>query len=136
MGKNPNTVLDTNVIVSAILFAGKPADILTLALTGQITSVTSSILLAELNETLIKKFKFTTDRIRQIEKDLKESFLIVYPEKQLSIIRDPDDNRVLEASIAGNCGYIVTGDKDLLTLKKYKNISILTPDDFLLEIED
>lgn len=51
------------------------------------------------------------------------------------VCRDPADNRVLEAAIAGNCEFIITGDKDLLILKKYQTVRILTPSAFIADIE-
>ena len=52
------------------------------------------------------------------------------------VIRDQDDNRVLEAAIEGNCSHIITGDKGLLDIVTFKDITILTPDDFLLHTQD
>lgn len=46
-------------------------------------------------------------------------------------LRDQDDNRVLETAVVGNCNYLVTGDKDLLSLKQYEYVHIVTPTDFL-----
>ena len=46
-------------------------------------------------------------------------------------LRDPADNMVLETAIAGKCSFLITGDKDLLTLKKYKNLQVVTPSQFL-----
>ena len=49
----------------------------------------------------------------------------------IDIIKDdPDDNRILECAVAGNVDCIVTNDKHLLKLKKYNDITIMTPDDF------
>ncbi|MBI2040465.1 putative toxin-antitoxin system toxin component, PIN family [Candidatus Microgenomates bacterium] len=56
------------------------------------------------------------------------------PHETLHILRDEDDNRVLEAAREGNCDFIVTGDQDLLDLGKYKKIKILTSEEFLLQI--
>ncbi len=131
-----NVVLDTNILVSAIVFDGKPARILTLVLEKHIVGVTSKILLSELLEILIKKFDFSKSRIKQVERKLVKAFKIVYPKEQIFLVRDVDDNRVLEAAVEGNCEYIITGDNDLLELKKFQNISILKPDDFLTLLED
>ena len=132
MVKKPlKTVLDTNIIVSALVYGGKPEQAYNLVLEKQIIAVTSTVLLAELIETLIKKFNFDSIRIEQLERIIKKHFKIVHPEETISIVKDEDDNRVVEAAIEGNCDYIITGDKDLLDLGKYKNIKILTADQFL-----
>lgn len=46
-------------------------------------------------------------------------------------LRDPADNQVLETAVEGNCDYLITRDKDLLTLGKYDQIQIVTPAQFL-----
>ncbi|MBI4089293.1 MAG: putative toxin-antitoxin system toxin component, PIN family [Candidatus Levybacteria bacterium] len=128
-------VLDTNVLVSAIHFGGKPRKILNLIEDpgSAIVAITSPILLAELVETFIKKFNFDSEHTEEIKAMIEESFELVYPKEELQVTRDNDDNRVLEAALEGKCNYIITGDKDLLDLKTFKNIKIVTPDVFLSE---
>ncbi len=46
-------------------------------------------------------------------------------------LRDRADNMVLETAIAGKCNFLITGDKDLLTLQKYENLQVVTPSVFL-----
>lgn len=132
MEKGPvKAVLDTNILVSAIVFGGKPEKIFQYALKKDISVVTSPYLMVELNETLIKKFSFSTQRILQIEKKIKQIFLIVNPNIEIHVLKDEDDSRVLEAAIEGRCSYIITGDKELLELKSFKNIEIITASNFL-----
>ncbi len=132
MAKNPPRVLlDTNVLISAHVFGGKPQKIYDLVIEGKIIAITSPVLISELVETLAKKFNFETRRIDQFERIIKKNFKKVHPSTTLNITEDKDDNRVLEAAIEGRCQYIVTGDKELLELGEYKKISILTPAEFL-----
>ena len=133
--KPPKVVLDTNLIISALIFGGKPQQVYNLVLEKQIIGITSSILLAELTEVLTKKFNFELIRVEQLEKIIKKHFKMVNPKQTVKILQDIDDNRVLEAAMMGKCNYIVTGDKDLLTLKTFHQIKILTPDDFLRIIQ-
>ena len=136
MGKNPpKVVVDTNVLISAILFGGNPRKILKLLAQHQISGITSPILIVELMEILSKKFKFEAVKIILIDELIKEEFTIVYPSLHLEVLRDSDDDRVLEAAIEGQAEYIVTGDRDLLELKKYQNVGIVTPAEFLLRIK-
>lgn len=132
--KPPRVVLDTNILVSALIYGGKPEQIYDLALDKQLTAVISPILLSELTEILIKKFKFELSRIEQLEKITKNNFTVVNPSKIITLVKDDDDNRVLEAALEGGCDYIVTGDRDLLDLKMFKNIKIVPPEVFLTEI--
>ncbi len=134
--KPVRVVLDTNIFVSGILFGGKPKNVLELVYREQIQAVISGSLLSELQETLLKKFKFSEKVILEMEKEIKDVFEFVYPKQQLTILLDLDDNRVLEAAIEGKCGYIITGDKELLLLKKFKNIKIITASDFLTRLNE
>jgi len=133
--KPPKIVLDTNLIISALIFAGKPQQVYNLILEKQIIGITSPILLAELTEVLTKKFNFELIRVEQLEKIIKKHFKMVIPKQTVKILQDIDDNRVLEAAAEDKCNYIVTGDKDLLTLKTFHQIKILTPNDFLRIIQ-
>jgi predicted nucleic acid-binding protein len=57
--------------------------------------------------------------------------MLVTVTKSIRICRDPKDDKYLELALACNASAIITGDKDLLVLHPYENISILTPVDFL-----
>jgi len=137
MVKKPvKVLLDTNVLISALIFGGKPEQTYNLVLDNQITAITSTILLAELTETLLKKFNFESIRITQLERIIKKHFKIVYSSETFHIQKDEPDNRVLEASVEGECDYIVTGDKELLTLATFKKIKIVTANQFLEILEE
>lgn len=134
--KSPvRVLLDTNILISALGFDGKPRDVLQLVLEHKIKSVTSPILLAELHEVINKKFSLLSNHLSQIETRIKKIFIIVHPKQTIHIVRDIDDNRVLEAAVQGRCQYIVTGDKDLLDLKEYQNIKIISAEIFLNELD-
>lgn len=129
-------VLDTNIIVSGILFGGKPKDILELVYSEKIIAVTSQFLLTELQEVLLKKFKFTKEAILDITGKIKEVYYFVLPNKIIHVLKDNPDNRVLEAAVEGNCSFIITGDRALLKLKTFKKIKIVTPNQFLSSIRN
>lgn len=124
-------VLDTNILISAIAFGGKPKEVLDLVLEEKITAITSPILLAEFKEIYRKKFPLLKEDFELTIASIEEIFETTQPTKTLYILRDNDDNRVLEAAIEGKCNYVITGDKDLLDLGIYKKIKILTTDQFL-----
>lgn len=132
MAKDPlRVVVDTNILVSGIVFRGNPHLILKAVINRQIQAVYSRPLLAELTEVLAKKLKFSSVEITKITDQLEELTEIVQPRKSIRICRDETDNQVLEAAAAGKCDYLITGDKDLLVLKKYRSIRILTPSEFV-----
>lgn len=129
---NPvKVVLDTNIIISGIGFGGKPRKILHLALENKIKSVTSAVLLAELEDVITKKFPKLASYLELIHRKIKKKFLIVKPKKSLFVVGDEDDNRVLEAAVEGDCEYIITGDQDLLRLNSFRKIEIVNSERFL-----
>ena len=132
MGKRLKSVLlDTNIIVSAVVYGGKPREVLDGVWQNMFKGVTSETLLAELREVIHKKFPFHKYELRHIEERIKEDFEVVKPRKTVDLLADKDENRVLEVAVTGECDFIVTGDKDLLDIKSYKKIKVVTPADFL-----
>ena len=131
MAKKLRIVLDTNIIVSAIFFKGKPREIYDFVLNERYVTITSSTLISELTGILIKRFSLSLAEIHLIEHQIREIFEVVHPKESINVVRDIDDNRVLEAAVEGKCQYIITGDKDLLVLKSFQNIEIVTPEQFL-----
>lgn len=124
-------LLDTNVLLSALGFGGKPREVLLLILEKKIQAIISPILLSEFHEVINKKFTRLADELPRIEKQIKKIFILVYPKESLQVVRDIDDNRVLEAAVEGECNFIVTGDRDLLELGSFQDIKIITPNSFL-----
>lgn len=132
MAKKPDkVVLDSNILVSALVYGGKPEEVVRQAVDQNIQAVISPVLQLELLEVLAKKFRFSPEKLQAIEEEIKENFEVVYPNTTINAVKDEDDNRVLEAALEGDCGLIVTGDKELLKLGRFKGIKIITPDEFL-----
>jgi len=131
--KNPvKIVIDTNIIISGIGFGGKPREILQLILDNGVKAVTSQILQAELEDVIAKKFPKLSANFELINKKLRQKFRVVRPKDTINVLKaDPDDNKVLEAAVSGNCKYIVTGDRELLKLGVFQNIQIVTAEQFL-----
>lgn len=132
----PSVVLDTNIIISAIGFGGKPRKIFNLVLERHISAVISSILLVELEDIIFKKFPLLAGDFERINRQIKKKFKIVRPKTSLHVLEDEPDNRVLEAALEGKSQYIITGDKELLNLKSFKTINIITADEFLTALEE
>lgn len=132
-GNRVRVILDTNILISAIGFGGVPREIFLLTVEEKIKGIISQILLAELIEVVNKKFPKLITNLPNIEASINESFVIVQPKKTINIVRDKDDNRVLEAAVEGECNFIITGGQDLLDLGKFENIKIVTPSQFLEE---
>ncbi|MCL4360329.1 putative toxin-antitoxin system toxin component, PIN family [Patescibacteria group bacterium] len=124
-------VLDTNILISAVGFGGKPHTIFELTLNDQLTAVTSPILLAELADVVSKRFSVLAITFKDIDREIRKKFQIVEPQKSVHLAGDESDNRVLEAGEAGNSQFIITGDQHLLKIKKYKDMLLLDPAEFI-----
>lgn len=126
-------VLDTTVLISAIVFGGKPREILEKSIKGQIQLLLSEDLIRELSGVLEgKKFKYPPEIMKVIVRELEAIAEVVMPEKKLKIIKkDPEDNRVLECAEKSRANFIISGDVHLLELKEFMGTKILTPEAFL-----
>ena len=134
---HPHVVLDTNVLISAILFGGKPRQILNQVITGQIHCTLSLAILDELRGVLQRsRFGFSAEQCMQIIEELHHICDIIEPVTKLKAnISDPDDKIILECAIDANAEYIITGDQDLIELHPFKGIQILSPSDYLQRLK-
>lgn len=123
-------LLDTNVLIAAFIARGACSELLEHCVRNH-TLISSKPLLQELEEKLSDKFGFTRQEIREVAVLLRGKTEIVEPVSlDQSVCRDPDDDVVLATALAGECECIVTGDKDLLVLERFRQIPILAPADF------
>ncbi len=119
-------VLDTNTIVSGAGWGGAPGAVLDAALAGRFDIVTSPALLAELRRVLTyPKLQAVFSEADDIVDLLALTSIVVEPTESVDLVRDPDDNRLIEAALAGDADVIVTGDDDLLRLHSVGRISIM-----------
>jgi putative PIN family toxin of toxin-antitoxin system len=126
-------VLDTNVMISAILFGGPPKRVLEHAICGAIEMAVSLDIILEVQDVLRRpKFGFSAEATAEIIRELQEISTLTYPTKKLNVVAtDPDDNRIIECAVESNASVIISGDSDLLNLGEYGKIRILSPVDFL-----
>lgn len=124
-------VLDTNVLVSAYGFGGKPAELMRAAIRGEIELVTSPPLLAELARVLADSLHFDVAHVEAVVGQIARVADVVRPAATLSVIADEPDNRVLECGSEGRAGLIVSGDKHLLELGEFAGIPVVRPADAL-----
>lgn len=125
-------VIDSNVWISALVFGGNPRRIFERAIVEGWTIVVSEEIFTEVRRVLTAKFADFIEDFESFQSVLRPYTTIVQLGRiRVAISRDEDDNRVIETAIIGDASHIITGDKDLLVLLKYKKISILTPSNFL-----
>ena len=124
-------LFDTNVLVSAFTSLGLCHQAYERALASA-DILTSRRLLDELHGSLVEKMKIDASLSDEILAELDNEFEIIEPMPlSKSICRDEDDDWVLAAALAGRSEIIVSGDKDLLVLKQFLGIKILSPRQFI-----
>jgi uncharacterized protein len=134
-----HVVLDTNVVVSAMLWGGSPRKLFDLADTGNITLFTSVDLLRELTGILsrnkfTKKIVASGQSIDQIVDGYAAYTKIVRPVATPRIAPDPDDDVVLGTAIAARAEMIITGDGPFLSVGRWQDVDVITVRDALARI--
>jgi len=133
-------VLDTNVLISGILWRGIPFKLLSWAEEGKIRVFSSLEIMAEVHRVLhYPKFQEYIDHQRVSPGDLFEKVeslcTIVHVDQNVSgVCPDPDDEKFLACALASGVKFLVSGDKHLLDMKAYQSIRILTTQSFYEEI--
>lgn len=126
-------VLDTNVIVAALVAKGLCHEVVVRAL-GACTVATSTTLLEELDRTLRAKFTLGP-AAKECLAQLRIRVRLVEPVQLPSpVSRDADDDVVLATAVAAAAAAIVTGDQDLLVIGRYGGIDIVSPREFLVRL--
>ena len=123
-------VLDTNVIFSAFAARGLANAVFELCLDKH-TIIISEHILSELQNSFQKKLKMPRDKVQLLIKYLREfCTLSDYKRVDREICRDLEDAKILGISEVTKPDYIITGDSELLTLKEYNGVPIITPREF------
>ncbi len=124
-------VFDSNVVIAAFGTRGLCDSLLEEALENH-RVVLSEELLQEIQKALQKKFRMPPLEVKSAIAFLKQYSAMETPEAlPRDTCRDPDDVKVLGLAVAASADLIITGDKDLLTLKEFRKIPILSPREFL-----
>jgi hypothetical protein len=127
-------VLDTNALVSALLFGGEPGRLVSLWERGLITPLVSRDVLLEYVRVLgYRKFALDGEDIRWLIEEHVLSFAeMVVVEKTSEVISsDPADDKFLALAVAGRADVLISGDKHLPALKTYRGVEIMAPRQFL-----
>jgi putative PIN family toxin of toxin-antitoxin system len=126
-------VLDTNVLISAIIRNGKSRKLFQLGIDGKYQILTSREILIEFEGVIHRpKFKMTKDEVIVIVSALVDSCEKVPLKSNFKVIEsDPDDDIIINTAYDGKADYIVSGDSDLKSLKNFKGIKIVSVDEML-----
>ncbi len=125
-------VLDTNIYISALILPGGQAEkAIFKILEEKHELLISKPILNEILMVLSKKFIRDRENLSRVALWITDIATFVIPKGRIEILKDEPDNRILECAIEGNADIIVTGDKDMLKLRKFKNIKIISLKYFL-----
>jgi len=126
-------ILDMNILVSALIFKGELSKLVDLWKKGQIRPLFSRATFAEFRRVLdYQKFRLSVEEIETIaQEDVLPFFDVVEPVKKKSgLCRDPEGDKFLTLAMTAGADIIITGDDDLMSLKKVGNTDIIKPASF------
>ncbi len=126
-----NIVIDTNVVISGTFFGGAPRRVLEAVVRHEMTAFASPSIIAEYNEVV-------EEMISRKQGDLSPALLtpfilnlrVIVTTTEVKVCRDPDDDKFLECAVDSDSLYVVSGDKDLLELKRFEGVNIITAAEF------
>jgi putative PIN family toxin of toxin-antitoxin system len=131
-GSVSRIVADTNVYISALNFAGTADEVLALGRAGAIEVFISPPILEEIETVLVRKFRWAAPRVREAVRTIRRFGVVVNPGELLNVVQEDEaDNRILECALAAEADTIVTGDQHLLKLRRFRDILIASPRQFL-----
>ncbi len=135
-------VFDTTVLVSVfVLPDGLSFELIRRVKEDKCKAAACLEIFAEAAKTLLlqqrirRKYKYEDEEVKDFLNELMKAFnLVSLPTDMPRVCRDPNDDMILACAVAAGADYIVTRDKDLLVMKKYQNVEILTPEKFIKQI--
>jgi putative PIN family toxin of toxin-antitoxin system len=135
MGKKiaPRIVIDTNMLISCLLFRRQVSYLRDLWNAQQIIPLLSKETFDEFRRVLTyPKFSLSPQEIRAvIDSEILPNFDVVETKETITgICRDPHDDKFLAVALHGKASYLVTGDQDLLELHVFHSTKIITPQEF------
>jgi putative PIN family toxin of toxin-antitoxin system len=124
-------VLDTNVLISGLIWRSVPHRCLLAAQAGLYELVTADPILRELHDKLVAKFKNTAEEADESVGGIRNVATLVSLTGQSGWVHaDPDDDKFVDAAIVASADYIVSGDHQLLSLGVVAGIPVITPRQF------
>ncbi len=130
--KKIKVVIDTNILISFFCFPGGIIkELVKKALISDYEIIISDEIPLEFERVIKKKFPQLIDDLWQFTGFIKNNFIIKNPVKRINAVKnDPTDNKIIECAVEANADYIISGDRHLLNMKKFRGIKILTPAEF------
>jgi putative PIN family toxin of toxin-antitoxin system len=128
-------VIDTNVIIDGIKDDySYEKQILDAVIAGEIEAYANHETLSE-NKLIMRQLINDPNYAKEVN-NLFAQINLVDNHKQINIVRDPEDNKILESAVEAKADYLITKDNDLLSLEKYEQVQIVTPSQFWVKYKD
>lgn len=128
-------VLDTNVWISGFLWKGTARHLLELAWARRYTPLTTHAILHEMSVVLAADFEVPPERVLEIQRSIIAiSELVTIPSLMPYPVRDPKDLPIIACALEGRADFLVSGDRDLLILRRIHRIPVLTIRQFLQKL--
>ena len=125
-------VFDTNIFISALVIPGSLAEKAILKIIEEKDSLLiSTDIIDEVLSVLSSKFGRDREELSHVAVVLSEIAELVKPTRRVKIFKDDPDNRILECAIYGEANLLVTGDKEILQLREYKGVKIMSLREYL-----
>jgi len=126
-------VLDTNVLVSALLWKGTPHEIFLKAMDGEFQAVASQEIIEELRAVLEHgEFGLEKEEVQGLLKIVTGIVELMSIQKKTDVsLKDAGDRNIIDCAVNGKADFIVTGDRELLELGKFQKIKIVSPKEFI-----
>ncbi len=128
-------VLDTNVIIDGIKDDySYEKQIIDAVRAGEIEAYANHQTIQE-NRLIMKRLVDNPEYESEIQ-ELLSRINHVANHRRINIVRDPEDNKILESAVESGAEYLITRDNDLLSLDKYQDVKIVSPSQFWVRYKD
>lgn len=128
-------VIDTNIVASAIFFGGRPRELLELLLQHELSAFITQEIIEEYQGTIeYLQNEYPSKRIKVPLTQIIAACNMIETTSEVKVCRDPDDDKFFACALDSRSLYIVSGDKDLLDVKQYKDVQAVTVAQFFRDI--
>ncbi|HMK56015.1 MAG TPA: putative toxin-antitoxin system toxin component, PIN family [Dissulfurispiraceae bacterium] len=124
-------VFDTNIFISALVFPGHQAEKAVVRVIEKDTLVISKAIIDEVLSVLSPKFSRDAEELSRLAVFLADMGEFVKPLHKVKALKDEPDNGIIECAVDGHAYIIITDDKEMLSLKKYRGVQIIGLKDYL-----
>ncbi len=130
--KSTIVVLDTNIFISSVFWEGSSYRVVKKAISQEIVVFISDEIIKEIRKVLLRDFSLGKQEIDDVIDSVVYFTHLIQPKEKVEVVKeDPEDDRILECALACRAKFIISYNKHLLKLKKFRDIKIVAPEEFL-----